>query len=303
MQTELLQEFIVVANLLNYRKASEQLHITQSALSKHITTLEREVGCQLLDRTGNTHLTPKGQRFYVYAQRILETLDEAIAECRTASDAPTPVRVQWGGDESACFERVLLSIETPFIRAKADYETPIMEALDPGVADVVIVYDDIDQPGILLESIGFERLALLTSRRHPLAKKSSLSKNDLLGAEIVLAYGNVFNHVKNAIEKSVGNDVDLRFIREPALHDILDVPYLNLDSRIVVGFRDVIEDICAKQANFVMFDTLDGNLILTEEFIAYRADNPNPNVHAFAKELRAIVEQGKESPEDAENAL
>ena len=44
MRTEVLAEFVVLAKHLNYRKASSELAIAQSNLSKHIISLEREVG-------------------------------------------------------------------------------------------------------------------------------------------------------------------------------------------------------------------------------------------------------------------
>jgi len=57
-----LKVFRSVAEHLSFRKASEELYLSQPAVSLQIKTLEEEVGLQLFDRSGRqVHLTPAGE--------------------------------------------------------------------------------------------------------------------------------------------------------------------------------------------------------------------------------------------------
>ena len=49
MDIQYFKEFIVFTQYLNITKASSELHMTPSSLSKHMKQVEREVGCPLVD--------------------------------------------------------------------------------------------------------------------------------------------------------------------------------------------------------------------------------------------------------------
>ena len=51
MELNHLKEFVVLAKIENYMEAAENLFISQSTLSKHIKSLETELGINLFDRT------------------------------------------------------------------------------------------------------------------------------------------------------------------------------------------------------------------------------------------------------------
>ena len=51
MNTSQLECFISLANTLNYMKTSEQLGLTQPAVTKQIQSLETELCCKLFNRT------------------------------------------------------------------------------------------------------------------------------------------------------------------------------------------------------------------------------------------------------------
>ena len=62
---ELLRKFCVLAKVENYTKASNELYISQPALSKSIQKLEEQMGINLFERTGrNIKLTTKGKIIY-----------------------------------------------------------------------------------------------------------------------------------------------------------------------------------------------------------------------------------------------
>lgn len=73
MDFEALRCFITVAETLNFRRASEQLFLSQPALSRKIAELEKALGAALLERdTRNVRLTPAGRACLGHARRILQ---------------------------------------------------------------------------------------------------------------------------------------------------------------------------------------------------------------------------------------
>lgn len=74
MEIELLEEFVTLARFLNYRKASEQLFITQTTLTRHIQQLEAQLGVPLFNHTTRSvSITPQGSMLLDGARSICDT--------------------------------------------------------------------------------------------------------------------------------------------------------------------------------------------------------------------------------------
>lgn len=77
MTTDQLKNFIIVAEVLNFRRATEKIYIAQPALSRQIQVLEAEIGAHLFDRSKKQiKLTTAGEFFKKEAQRIIEQLEQ-----------------------------------------------------------------------------------------------------------------------------------------------------------------------------------------------------------------------------------
>lgn len=83
MELRHLRYFKSVAELLNFSRAAEQLHVAQSALSRQIQALEDDVGVKLLDRDrSRVSLTDAGQSFYASTNKLLLQVDIAVTEAQ-----------------------------------------------------------------------------------------------------------------------------------------------------------------------------------------------------------------------------
>jgi len=72
--------FVTVVDQANFTTAAEQLQLSRSSVSKHVTALENCLGGRLLNRTTRRiSLTEAGQAYYERCKQILE--DVAEAEC------------------------------------------------------------------------------------------------------------------------------------------------------------------------------------------------------------------------------
>ncbi|MEZ9407815.1 LysR family transcriptional regulator [Vibrio sp. 10N.286.48.F5] len=75
MEFDLLKAFCQLAKSGNYRMASEQLYITQSALTKKIQRLESNIGASLFSRDRNgAELTHAGKTLLPEAQRLVHSM-------------------------------------------------------------------------------------------------------------------------------------------------------------------------------------------------------------------------------------
>jgi len=76
---DVLRSFLVLAEELNFRKASERLSISQPALSKQIRRLEETIGGELFARTRRkVLLTEAGRVLSPLAQNLLRDSEMAL---------------------------------------------------------------------------------------------------------------------------------------------------------------------------------------------------------------------------------
>lgn len=74
METEYITEFIMIAKLRSFSLAAEELSMSQSSLSKHLKSLETQLGAPLFDRTTRSVLlTPFGQDILLSCEEIAQS--------------------------------------------------------------------------------------------------------------------------------------------------------------------------------------------------------------------------------------
>ncbi len=78
METEHLEEFVELADCLSFSRCAETMNTTQSTLSKHIRSLETELGEDLFIRESRSvSLSPFGTIFLPYAKTITDAASRA----------------------------------------------------------------------------------------------------------------------------------------------------------------------------------------------------------------------------------
>lgn len=88
MDVPALQALVAVAETGSFSRASEQLFITQPAISKRIAALESQLDVVLIDRLGrNTRLTEAGDNLLVSARRILADIASSREAVRSLNHA------------------------------------------------------------------------------------------------------------------------------------------------------------------------------------------------------------------------
>lgn len=77
MEINYLREFVVLADTGNFMEAADLLYSSQSSLSKHIKSIEVELGAPLFERTTRkVRISKFGELFLPYARQIVELQDQ-----------------------------------------------------------------------------------------------------------------------------------------------------------------------------------------------------------------------------------
>lgn len=80
-----IRAFEAVARLLSFRAAAAELHLTQSAVSRQISTLEAELGATLFQRgTRHVEITHDGATLLRAVAPLLDRLDSSVRQIRVA---------------------------------------------------------------------------------------------------------------------------------------------------------------------------------------------------------------------------
>lgn len=78
LDSKQLRTFVSLARTGSFTATAKEVFITQSAVSHSMRTLERELGCRLLNRVGKrTTLTLEGEQLLRYANRIIADMNTA----------------------------------------------------------------------------------------------------------------------------------------------------------------------------------------------------------------------------------
>ena len=81
MEFKQIEAFLNVVKYKGFSKAADATFLTQPTISAHISNLEKELGVSLISRQHrNVTLTASGKLFYPYAEKMMETRSEAVAQ-------------------------------------------------------------------------------------------------------------------------------------------------------------------------------------------------------------------------------
>ncbi|MBP2654606.1 MAG: LysR family transcriptional regulator [Firmicutes bacterium] len=179
-----LELFVTLAHALNFTKASRLMHITQPAFSRHISSLEEELGIILFDRNKRSvELTAPGKVFLSETKKLLRHYNKGIMLAQQANTGQS-------GNLSLGFLESTSSFFMPnFIRGFHDTYPKIHlkfdefnhidlnEALSTNEVDVAFTTaTGIDLIPHIAKKLLFEDYHYIAMHRdHPLASKDSIN--------------------------------------------------------------------------------------------------------------------------------
>ncbi|WP_026691981.1 LysR family transcriptional regulator [Peribacillus kribbensis] len=194
MELKQLKYFIEVARLEHFSKAAEELHVAQSALSRQIGLLEKELGVELFQREGrNVKLTLIGRIFSEQAVIALKAIEHAKQMVDEYLDPERgTIRI---GFPSSLAGSTLPAIISAFKREYPEVKFHLRQGSYPFLKEG-IKNREIDlafigpvpthDPDLHADILFSEHFFALLPEKHPLAGRECLSLNELAEDAFVL---------------------------------------------------------------------------------------------------------------------
>lgn len=179
--------FVVLEDERNYSRAAARLGMTQPALTRHIHTLERQLGSDLFVRSRPLQLTAAGAVALRHARVLLSLAERAEADIR-ASGSGSPNSLRWGVPPTgspapvlAIIRKVhehwahLRSVITPMTYSEC------LQSVIAGITDVGILTGaatiNSELVGVLIDR---DHLVLATPDNHRPVEKVAVTRADLI---------------------------------------------------------------------------------------------------------------------------
>lgn len=257
MRIEYLEEFAALARNLNFTETASSLNVSQPTLSKHINALERELKVALFERGGSSiALTKAGRLVLPHVYSILEARNQMTIAAKKGMSALTP-HLTIGGNVG--LKTVLERINLLADRFSEDYGVDIIEIHDietdprttidmaaTSAPDFLFTYiDETDEVGedTEIRTVSHVPLSIVVNRSHDLAKRESVTVDDLKNETFIKLEGNYVSKSWRFIEVmclQAGFFPDCQHVYFPRITDVLKVTF-RLKQEILVLTNDYID--------------------------------------------------------------
>lgn len=195
MELRHLRYFDALAETLNFTRAAERLHVTQSTLSHQIRQLEEELGTPLFDRGGKrVRMTEAGEILRSHMTPALEKIDLGLQALRAPGDAITG-RIRLGTTPSfntqmvpQCVATLLKSYPGLQVGVEELAAGQILKRLRSGHLDLAVSYPPGEGSELWFEPLYNEELRLVVATAHPLARRRKVRMVELHGVRMVLLW-------------------------------------------------------------------------------------------------------------------
>ena len=242
IETYLLEQFEAVARCGTLLAASEELHVTQPSLSRSMKKLEEELGVSLFHRENSKiSLNETGKLAADYAKRALEAnqemIDRVIAFDRSlrtvslGSCAPFPINALMPMLQEHMTGKTLST------ELQAD-DDRLLRDLRSHVYQLVILHEYPEDKDLYCQRYLEEQLYITLPEDHSLAKRDSVTFDDLKGMRILMTAGIGFwmditlKHL-SASDLLIQNSMD-------ALGELIDasmLPFFNSSQMLSLGYE------------------------------------------------------------------
>ncbi len=221
--------FSQVARRENFRKASEDLRVAQSAVTRQVQLLERELGFLLFDRIKRgVRLTAAGQRLLERSQRILGEVDRLKETLQIEAHVPSgPASLAAPPSIGRLlFARIALIFLKSYpkvqLSLKEGFTSGVMGQLRRGELNLAIVTDPPPDPLLEFTPLFTEPIHLVGRPGDPRLKKRSLEVKSLAGLPLVTTTRHNRQLIESAATRAgIGLDIRLELESGDTLQQLL----------------------------------------------------------------------------------
>ncbi len=173
MSVDLARTFLEIVRCGSFVGAAERLHLTQTAVTARIQSLESQLNCSLFVRNrSGAKLTPNGEAFVDFANRMVLAWDAAQQELPLPEDCAEILHI--GAEPSLCNPLMLKwvcevrqAMNAPAVHSHIGDGGDLLRRLEQGGLDAILVYQPLYWPGLQVELLMEERLVQVRNPRQP----------------------------------------------------------------------------------------------------------------------------------------
>ncbi|WP_312508764.1 LysR family transcriptional regulator [Chryseobacterium culicis] len=188
-----LKVFFTVAKRLNFTKASEELYITQPAVTKHIKEIENYFKVKLFDRNGTKiKLTPAGETLLQYSEQLFSIYQNMEFDLNAFTQNKSGT-LRIGASTTAAqylLPPILAAFHRKFDKVKVQLVTGNTEQIEIALQNKNIDLGIIEgkSRSTLFKYSAFikDELVLVAKNGHSISKKSSVKVEDLIKYSFLL---------------------------------------------------------------------------------------------------------------------
>lgn len=178
MDIALARTFLEIVACGNFVRAAERLHVTQTAVSVRVRTLEALLGRKLFVRNkAGASLTPAGEQFMRYAPLLIQVWERARHQVAVPPGLRAVVAV---AGELSLWNPFLLdwlvwmrrSAPQLALRTQVALPQGLIDQVSEGVIDIAVMYAPQHRPGLKIELLMKEKLVLVTTARRKAKPRS-----------------------------------------------------------------------------------------------------------------------------------
>jgi len=227
-----LQAFRAVAEIGNFRKAADTIHLSQPAFSRRIDKLEQALGVRLLDRTTRSvKLTAIGRDFDRKVRSLLDELDNTLLGIQGVA------ATRMGEVTIACVPSTVYYYLSQVIRRYREHypkirvkvfdagANEVLSAVSNGEADFGLNFIGSQEADIEFKPLREERFVAAVRRDHALATKRRVTWTELAAYDFI------------SVAKSSGN----RLLLDQALAGLPGAPQAIYEAQHVTTQLGLVE--------------------------------------------------------------
>ena len=171
MDINLAITFLEIVSRRSFAGAAARLHVTQTAISARVRSLEELLGRALFVRNkSGAALTPAGEKFVPFALSLVQIWERARQQVAVPPGRRAVLAV---GCEASLWDPLLVDwmvwmrTGAPQIALRTEMGPPkdLLERVANGSLDMAIVYAPQHRPGLMIELLIEEKLVLVTTDR------------------------------------------------------------------------------------------------------------------------------------------
>lgn len=191
MDFEVLNTFITLSKTRNFTQAANRLFVAQSTVTNRINELEKEIGISLFWRNNRSvELTNAGEKFLVYAQKVLDITETALFDITKSDIYSETVRI---GSSDSIYETHLSELIIKYrqhhpkyaIKITIGQSTHLIEQLTDGILDIIFSYLPLKKSNFYCSVFHEDDMTLVTNSSNK-SFPHGINKSDLSNINYIM---------------------------------------------------------------------------------------------------------------------